>query len=95
MDLRYTSRVWCNKTKNIPKLPALTYFYWSKENITHQCAALKRGIEAVLIENGRHMKYVQKALPLADSIYSNIEWGMLTVSWVEQPFKQYAFARKS
>ena len=81
------SIVWGNKTGDNSKVANFKYFNPSKDNIKIQCNAWKGGIGAAVLQKGRPIHYVSKAITLAENSYSkNIEWDMLFVSLSVQNF---------
>ena len=56
----------------ISSLPVLAYFDQNKEQ-SIQCDALKKGVGAVLLQDGQPVVYISRTLTETEQRYSNIE----------------------
>ena len=76
----------------ITTLPVLAYFDKTKKH-TIQCAASKKGLGAVLLQESKPVIYVSRALTETEQRYSNIERELLAIVFSLERLNYYTFGR--
>ena len=73
-------------------LPDLAYFDKTKKH-TIKCAAFKKGLGAVLLQESKPVMYVSRALTETEQRYSNIERELLAIVFALKRLNHYTFGR--
>ena len=76
----------------ISRAPVLAY-YDSTAELILQCDASNKGLGAALLQHGKPMVFVSRALTNTERHYAAIEKEMLAVVWSLKRFHQYTFGR--
>ena len=74
----------------ITSLPVLVYFDSNKEPII-QCDASKKGLGAVLLQEGQLVVYILRTLTETEQRYSSIEWELLAVVFALERLNCYTY----
>ena len=78
----------------ITSLPVLVYFDSNKEHII-QCNASKKGLDAVLLEEGQSLVYISRPLTETEQRYSNIEGELPAGVFAEERLNQYTYGLRT
>ena len=78
----------CRHTGLLQCAPVLRYFD-VKKHITVQCDALQYGLDAFLLQDGRPVAYVSRALTPREKSYAQIEKELLSIVFAMEKFRTY------
>ena len=76
----------------ISQVPVLAFFDPEKE-VTVQCDASQSGLGAVLMQEGKPVHYISRAMTSAEKNYAQVEKELLAIVFACERFDQYVYGR--
>ena len=84
---------WKEIKKLVTSTPVLAYFD-SKKEVTLQCDASQSGLGAAMLQEGKPVYYVSRALTQAEKNYAQIEKELLAIVFACERLDHYLYARR-
>ena len=86
------AKAWNELMTMISQVPVLAFFDPEKE-VTVQCDASQSGLGAVLIQEGKPVHYISRAMTSAEKNYAQVEKELLAIVFACERFDQYVYGR--
>lgn len=83
-----------NVKKLVTSAPILQYYDQNKE-LSIECDASSKGLGAVLMQEGKPVAYISRALTNSEKNFAQIEKECLAIVFAVERFHQYTFGRKT
>jgi len=80
------------KLKELLTTPPVLGYYSPKQDVTVQADASQNSLGAVLMQDGRVIEYVSRALTKIEQRYANIEKELLSIVFALERFHTYVYA---
>ena len=86
------AKAWNELMTMISQVPVLAFFDPEKE-VTVQCDASQSGLGAVLMQEGKPVHYISRAMTSAEKNYAQVEKELLAIVFACERFDQYVYGR--